>query len=39
MPFTNLWSIRIDYGTRIALRVERDAGAGLWGEIIEVAQP
>jgi alpha-ribazole phosphatase len=39
MPFVNLWSIRIDYGTRITLRVGRDAGAGLWGEIIEVVQP
>jgi alpha-ribazole phosphatase len=39
MPFANLWSIRIDYGTRITLRVERGADAGLWGEIIEVAQP
>lgn len=39
IPFANLWAIRIGYGTRITLRVERDAGAGLWGEIIEVAQP
>lgn len=39
IPFATLWTILIGYGTRIKLRVGRDENAGLWGEIIEVAQP
>lgn len=38
IPFANLWAFRIDYGTRITLRVGRDAEARVWGEIIEVTQ-
>lgn len=38
IPFPNLWAFRVDHGTRITLRVGRDAGAALWGEIIEVTQ-
>lgn len=39
LPFATLWTILIGYGTRITLRVGRDQNAGLWGEVIEVAQP
>jgi len=39
IPFANLWAFRIDPGTRVTLRAERDAAGNLWGEIIEVAQP
>ncbi|WP_210257964.1 histidine phosphatase family protein [Hyphomicrobium sulfonivorans] len=39
IPFANLWTFRIEPGTRITLRVGRDAQAGLWGEIVEVVQP
>lgn len=33
------WSLRLDYGTRLGLRVERDAGGALWGEVLELEQP
>ncbi|KAB2942612.1 MAG: histidine phosphatase family protein [Hyphomicrobium sp.] len=39
IPFANLWTFRIDPGTRITLRAGRDPRAGLWGEIVEVEQP
>lgn len=39
MPLSNLWALHIGLGTRITLRLGRDAGAGLWGEIIEIVQP
>ena len=39
IPFGNLWAFKIDPGTRITLHAGRDPGAGLWGEIVEVAQP
>ena len=39
IPFANLWTFRIEPGTRITLRVGRDVQAGLWGEIVEVVQP
>ena len=39
IPFANLWAFKIDPGTRITLHAGRDPGAGLWGEIVEVAQP
>lgn len=38
IPFVNLWAFRIDPGTRVTLRLGRDAGSGLWGEVIEVVQ-
>lgn len=34
----SLWAVRIDYGTRLRLRVEVDAADRLWGELIEVRQ-
>lgn len=39
LPFANLWTFRIEPGTRITLRIGRDGRAGLWGEIVEVVQP
>ena len=33
------WSLRLEYGTRLRLRVERDAGGALWGEVLELEQP
>lgn len=39
IPFANLWTFRIEPGTRFTLRVGRDGRAGLWGEIVEVVQP
>lgn len=38
-PFSSTWAFRIDYGTRIALRIERTNSRALWGEILEIAQP
>ncbi|MFA5900336.1 MAG: histidine phosphatase family protein [Hyphomicrobium sp.] len=38
IPFASLWAFRIDYGTRITLRVGRDGEHCVWGEIIEVVQ-
>ncbi len=37
-PLASLWAVRIDYGTRVRLRVRNDAGDRLWGELIEVRQ-
>ena len=39
MPFACLWAFKIDPGTRISLHAGRDETSGLWGEIVEVAQP
>jgi len=39
MPFEALWAFRIDYGTRLTLRVGRGDGGALWGEVIEIVQP
>jgi hypothetical protein len=39
IPFANLWAFCIKPGTRITLRAGRDKTSGLWGEIVEVAQP
>lgn len=38
LPLAALWAIRIDYGTRLRLRVQTDAADRLWGELIEVRQ-
>ncbi|HEX2841048.1 histidine phosphatase family protein [Hyphomicrobium sp.] len=39
LPLDRLWSIRIDAATRITVEMGRDPKHGLWGEIIEIAQP
>jgi len=39
LPFANLWTFRIEPGTRITLRIGRDKCASIWGEIVEVVQP
>lgn len=39
IPFANTWAFRIDYGTRVALRIERTNDHAVWGEILEIAQP
>jgi alpha-ribazole phosphatase len=39
IPFSALWALRINPGTRITLQVGHDAGTGRWGEIVEVVQP
>ena len=33
------WAFRIDYATRVTLRLEHDESGRLWGEIIEIVQP
>ena len=38
LPFASLWAHRIDYGTRVTLRVERPPGLPLWAEIDEIVQ-
>jgi alpha-ribazole phosphatase len=38
LPFASLWALRIDYGTRVTLRVERSPGSPIWGEIVEIVQ-
>lgn len=37
-PLTALWALRVDYGTRVRLRIGVDAQDRLWGELIEVRQ-
>ena len=39
IPFQRLWAFRIAYGTRMSLRIGRDDGGRLWGEIVEIVQP
>ncbi|MNW21929.1 hypothetical protein D3C71_2231230 [compost metagenome] len=39
MPLSMLWAVRIDYGTRVRLRVERGDDDRLWGELLELRQP
>ncbi|AHB48487.1 alpha-ribazole-5-phosphate phosphatase [Hyphomicrobium nitrativorans NL23] len=39
LPFASTWAFRVDYATRITLEIGRGAGAKIWGEIVEVAQP
>ena len=38
MPLSVLWAMRIDYGTRVRLRVERGDDGRLWGELLELRQ-
>lgn len=39
IPFEQTWAFRIEYGTRITLRVGSEDEWGIWGEIIEIMQP
>jgi len=38
LPMAMCWALRIDHGTRLRLRVERE-GDQLWGELLELQQP
>lgn len=38
LPMMSLWAVRIEYGTRVRLRVGIDVSDRLWGELIEVRQ-
>ena len=38
IPLSMLWAMRIDYGTRVRLRVERGDDGRLWGELLELRQ-
>ena len=38
LPMAMCWALRIDHGTRLQLRVERD-DERLWGELLELQQP
>ena len=39
LPFERLWAVRIGCATRITVEMGRSASHGLWGEIVEIAQP
>jgi alpha-ribazole phosphatase len=39
IPLSTLWAIRIEPATRIKVQLARHPEHGIWGEIIEVAQP
>jgi alpha-ribazole phosphatase len=39
IPLARLWAIRIAPGTRVSVEMGRDPSHGLWGEIVEIAQP
>ena len=39
LPLAGLWAVRVDYASRVRLRVERGADGKPWAEIIEIAQP
>lgn len=39
IPFARLWAVRIACATRIGVDMGHDAAHGLWGEIIDIAQP
>ena len=38
LPMAMCWALRIDHGTRVRLRIERE-GDELWGELLELQQP
>ena len=38
-PLPALWALRIDYGTRVRLRVEMTREGNRWGELLEIEQP
>lgn len=39
LPLPALWSLRIDYGTRLRLRLEVGDDGRPWGELLELVQP
>lgn len=39
LPFERLWAVRIGCATRITVEMGESATHGLWGEIVEIAQP
>jgi alpha-ribazole phosphatase len=39
VPFAMLWAVRIDYATRVRLKVGLGRDGKLWGEILELTQP
>ncbi|MCW5580545.1 MAG: histidine phosphatase family protein [Luteimonas sp.] len=39
LPLDALWALRIDYGTRLRLRVEAGGDGRPWGELLELSQP
>lgn len=39
LPFTALWALRIEPGTRMTLRLGKSDPHGLWGEMLELVQP
>lgn len=39
IPLPRLWAIRIGCATRVSVRMGRSPTHGLWGEIVEIAQP
>jgi alpha-ribazole phosphatase len=39
IPFERLWAFRISCATRITVQMGSSAAHGLWGEVIEIAQP
>lgn len=39
LPLAALWALRIDYGTRLRLRLGEDGEGRLWGELLELSQP
>lgn len=39
MAMPSLWALRIDYGTRLRLRIGTGDDGRLWGELLELVQP
>jgi alpha-ribazole phosphatase len=37
-PMQSTWAMRIDYGTRVRVRIGLDANDRVWGELIELRQ-
>ena len=38
-PLAALWALRIDYGTRLRLHLQRGDDGRPWGELLEIRQP
>lgn len=39
VPLVKLWSIRIEYATRVRARIGHDPVHGIWGQMTELSQP